>query len=540
MIFRYRLSVSTGRKSQQLGIGHCGTFEPCRAGSLELAWRSARLNVLIVLGTFLTGLVGCTPDQAIVEPQLVLVYATCSLNREALSPYRTSETILAPTHTPNLERFSRRSAVLHRHQTESGQSGTSFASIFSGTQAPGHGVYSHPVRISDDVEMIGSRFSEGGYEAHSWLEHLMAGAHLGYAGGVPLPNRHTTKLLGDDPEFIAILDRLAGDPEERAFVMTNFTVTHGPYQGRELDQYCNRHPEQCEVSKFEDTNYLRMLYALEHIALAWEFEATTEKYKLSSEQKQRLRQIISVLYAADVEFLDRLFGKVMAEIESRGLAERSIVVFTSDHGEAADRESLAFRWTHGMQLAPDVLNVPGIIFAPGQGVRPGAYEKVTRSTDLLPTLLSLAGISHLGLPGADLSSALRGETRPPDLTAFSHTAILPEHFFRNIEKYPYLHSLFPDLGIDHIQVGLRRGDMFFQLTPSIETRELVPALYDVGTDKGKVDNLFDPGNPDHQVALGELGLYRETLKAQYQLPNAHRRLPEEEEEERLRALGYIE
>ena len=82
--------------------------------------------------------------------------------------------------------------------------------------------------------------------------------------------------------------------------------------------------------------------------------------------------------------------------------------------------------------------------------------------------------------------------------------------------------------------------MFFQLTPSVETRELVPALYDVETDKGKVDNLFDPDNPDHQAALGELGLYREALTAQYQLPKAHRRLSEEEEEEQLRALGYIE
>lgn len=540
MIFRYRLSVPVGRTSQGLGMGQLEPVEPCRPGSLELAWRSVRLNIFVVLGSLVTGLGGCAPDQAIVEPQLVLVYATCSLNREALSPYRTSETILAPTHTPNLDKFSRRSAVLQRHQTESGQSGTSFASIFTGTQAPGHGVYFHPVRISGDVELIGSRFREGGYVAHSWLEHLMAGAHLGYARGVPIPNRHATKLLGDDPEFIAILDRLAGDPKERAFVMTNFTVTHGPYQGRELNRYCDGHPEQCEVGNFEDANFLRMLYALEHIALAWDFEATTEKYKLSSEQKQRLRQIISVLYAADVEFLDRLFGKVMAEIESRGLAERSVIVFTSDHGEAADRESLAFRWTHGMQLAPDVLNVPGMVFAPGQGVKPGLYEKVTRSIDLLPTLLSLAGISYSGLPGADLSPALRGEAQPPDLTAFSHTAILPEPFYRDIEKYPYLHSLFPDRGIDHIQVGLRRGDMFFQLTPSVETRELVPALYDVETDKGKVDNLFDPDNPDHQAALGELGLYRETLTAQYQLPKAHRRLSEEEEEELLRALGYIE
>jgi len=247
MIFRYGLSVSIGMKFQLMGTGRPSSAGSRSSGLFAGAWRTAKVNILVVLGSLVTGLGGCAPDQEIVEPQLVLVYATCSLNREALSPYRTSETILAPTHTPNLEKFSRRSAVLWRHQTESGQSGTSFASIFTGTQAPGHGVYFHPVRISGDVEMIGSRFREGGYVAHSWLEHLMAGGHLGYARGVPIPNRHATKLLGDDPEFIAILDRLAGDPKERAFVVTNFTVTHGPYQGRELNQYCDGHPEQCEV-----------------------------------------------------------------------------------------------------------------------------------------------------------------------------------------------------------------------------------------------------------------------------------------------------
>jgi len=64
------------------------------------------------------------------SPRLVILYVTCTVNNNYLSPYNNEVTF-----TPNLERFSREAAVFLSHQTESGISGTSFASIFSGTQA---------------------------------------------------------------------------------------------------------------------------------------------------------------------------------------------------------------------------------------------------------------------------------------------------------------------------------------------------------------------------------------------------------------------
>jgi arylsulfatase A-like enzyme len=80
---------------------------------------------------------------------LVLLYATCTVNKDYLGPYEP-----AVSYTPALDDFARSSLVFENHQTESGQSGIAFASIFSGTQATEHGVFVNPSRLPDDVLVI--------------------------------------------------------------------------------------------------------------------------------------------------------------------------------------------------------------------------------------------------------------------------------------------------------------------------------------------------------------------------------------------------
>ena len=41
-----------------------------------------------------------------------------------------------------------------RHQTEAGQSSIAFASIFSGMQADGHGIFSMPQRMAPEVRLV--------------------------------------------------------------------------------------------------------------------------------------------------------------------------------------------------------------------------------------------------------------------------------------------------------------------------------------------------------------------------------------------------
>ena len=61
------------------------------------------------------------------QPRLVLLFAACSVNKFCLSPYNQNV-----SYTPAIARLASEGMVFTKHQTESGQSGTSYASIFSG------------------------------------------------------------------------------------------------------------------------------------------------------------------------------------------------------------------------------------------------------------------------------------------------------------------------------------------------------------------------------------------------------------------------
>ena len=95
----------------------------------------------------------------------MLLYATCTLSKDFLAPYDASVGF-----TPSLAALAAEGVTFERHQTESGQSGTAFASIFSGTQADRHGVYDHPTWLADDAYLVSEAFAARGWETW-WPTH---------------------------------------------------------------------------------------------------------------------------------------------------------------------------------------------------------------------------------------------------------------------------------------------------------------------------------------------------------------------------------
>ena len=89
-------------------------------------------------------------------------------------------------------------------------------------------------------------------------------------------------------------------------------------------------------------------------------------------------------YLANV---DAEFGKLMDTFERFGILDNSYIIITSDHGESFERGEFG----HGTFLMYDpVLHIPLLISAPGQKERLDVFSP-TSSTDIVPTLLSLAG-----------------------------------------------------------------------------------------------------------------------------------------------------
>ncbi|MFT7479202.1 MAG: arylsulfatase, partial [Gammaproteobacteria bacterium] len=98
---------------------------------------------------------------------------------------------------------------------------------------------------------------------------------------------------------------------------------------------------------------------------------------------------ISEVYDASVATGDRYVGQILKRLEALGLADRTIVAFTADHGEELlDRGRLG----HGHTLYPELVHVPLILTGPGMpaGVR---RKTVVSNRHLAPTLATLAGTS---------------------------------------------------------------------------------------------------------------------------------------------------
>lgn len=102
---------------------------------------------------------------------------------------------------------------------------------------------------------------------------------------------------------------------------------------------------------------------------------------------------------------DAEFALLLTYLETSGLLDRSIVVFTSDHGEMFERGEIGH---DGLMLSEPMARVPLMISVPGQNERKDIHT-FTSSVDLLPTLANLAGIQSPTWAEGRLLPGLGGE-----------------------------------------------------------------------------------------------------------------------------------
>ena len=119
--------------------------------------------------------------------------------------------------------------------------------------------------------------------------------------------------------------------------------------------------------------------------------------------------------AGDVlAYMDAQVGKVMTALKNAGIADRTIVIFTSDHGYHLGEHDF---WAK-VSLHEESVRVPLIISVPGK--KPAVCESFTELLDLYPTLSSLCGLEVPSrLQGKDISGMLSDPTMKVRETAFT-------------------------------------------------------------------------------------------------------------------------
>jgi arylsulfatase A-like enzyme len=141
---------------------------------------------------------------------------------------------------------------------------------------------------------------------------------------------------------------------------------------------------------FADLPEIRDRAALRTAAAELGVEFGAESALESPELMEWLRD----LYDAEVRFVDRELARIFDALDAEGLSERTIVVLTSDHGEAfGEHDTLG----HGRNLHGEALRVLLMMRVPmmedrGLAAPPRRIPTLVRTLDVMPTLLELTGV----------------------------------------------------------------------------------------------------------------------------------------------------
>jgi len=112
---------------------------------------------------------------------------------------------------------------------------------------------------------------------------------------------------------------------------------------------------------------------------------SNEFYGITTE---RAKSILSAYYAS-IAYMDIQVGRILEALEEEGLADHTIVVFTSDHGYHLGEHH---KWQK-QHLFEEATRVPFIVSVPWMEDSHGKKtQKITELIDLYPTLADLAGL----------------------------------------------------------------------------------------------------------------------------------------------------
>lgn len=184
-----------------------------------------------------------------------------------------------------------------------------------------------------------------------------------------------------------------------------------------------------------------------------------------------VREFLRVYYAS-VKLVDDQVGRILDALEEAGRARETVVVFTADHSDMAGGHGMI--WKSTSAFYEDVVRVPLIIRFPG-ALQPARTDIAAGSTDLMPTLLDLAGHpvpAHV--QGHTLAPYLAGERDVSQAPAYAFSERVAGNAARTRTVAPGTPGSFMIRGRGWKYVRYHDGEEY---------------LYDLVNDPGEAENL---------------------------------------------------
>jgi len=219
------------------------------------------------------------------------------------------------------------------------------------------------------------------------------------------------------------------------------------------------------------------------------------------------------LYDGEIAYVDELIGEFRNFLEERGLLEKTLIVFTADHGESLGEHKES---AHGFFIYDCAIRVPLLLRFPQKKFLGKTINTQVRSIDIMPTVLHLINTEiPEGVQGESLLSLiLRENDEGGDFfSAYSET------------YWPRYHYGWSELK------SFREGPFKFIDAPK-------PELYNIMEDPGELNNLLETEGEIAQRMKKELDTYIEKSSS-LQIQNVGPKKVDNDSLIKLQALGYI-
>jgi arylsulfatase A-like enzyme len=250
----------------------------------------------------------------------------------------------------------------------------------------------------------------------------------------------------------------------------------------------------------------------ESFTLAHYFELMEKVLKQQRKiRPEEYRHLISQ-YDGGIAYLDSQIGNLIVELKKLGLYDNTLIIITSDHGEAFGERDLI---EHGISVYQDLVHIPLIIRYPNARHKMVVQDAVS-VVDILPTVMEVLGEEiPTGYPGRSLTKIAPGK-RP---------IVISEEFPKGVAVN--WHQRF-----NKTSRAVYSGTFKYISSTSGE-RE----LYDLSQDPNETNNLCNE-NDDLALELETmLENWLASVKDEYKSTTTTKLDPETYD--RLKSLGYI-
>ena len=335
-----------------------------RAALLNPHRENRPLAALVALGWLLAA--GCGSQPA---PSIVLITVD-TLRADALDPYRPAQALQL---TPRLAQLASESTLFERATAPMPLTRPSHFSIFTGRYPREHGVVNNQIALPDGELTLAEILQSHGYRTAAFVAVKLLGEGSGAEQGFDSFAAPRTQLEWPASEVVARANAwLEAQPQGAPFFL--WVHLFDPHQPYDPPAAFREHLDPALAAQFP--------------VLGW-----TELLRIAKQNDGHISaQIVEhakALYRGEVAAVDLSIGKLLDKLDSLGQRDRTMVVFTADHGECFER---GIYFEHSECLHEGGIRVPLLVRYPSQFEPGRRVPNLVSNVDIAPTILRAIGL----------------------------------------------------------------------------------------------------------------------------------------------------